>query len=212
MTNPSRFQPFHTVTKGYSLFSVAEIFANEKAVHRVPVVDSNRQLINIITQSQFLRFIHDHMKELGTVKDTPISELITTHNPVMTISEDQPAIRAFSTMISQNISGMGVVDSTGKLVENISLRDLKAIQSDGRMFWRLNQTVKHFLEKIRKEFGKKDDRPGHVMYVTDKDTLETVINLCFYWEIHRVHVVDANKKPISVISLKDIIHEILTSV
>jgi len=155
MVNPGRYQPFHSVSKGYSLFSVAEIFANEKGVHRVPVIDQNRQLVNIITQSQFVRYLNEHMKELGSVKDRPVSDLMGNQNAVITISEDQPAIRAFQTMLNSNISGMGVVDANGKLVENISLRDLKAIQSDGRMFWRLNQTVKHFLEKIRKEFAKK---------------------------------------------------------
>jgi len=59
---------------------------------------------------------------------------------------------------------------------------------------------------------KKDNRPAHVVCVTEKDTLETVINSCATSGIHRIYVVDANKKPINVIALKDIFTEILACV
>jgi len=208
----SRRNPFHPVSKGYSLFSVVEILAHEKGLHRVPVIDENRRLVNLITQSQLTRFLHDHIKELGTVKDKPLSEISHGHNQVISVHEDETAIRAFNIMLTNNVTGIAVVDSSGKVVDNISLRDLKAIQHDGRMFWRLYQTCKNFLMKIRKEFAKEDARPSRVVVLTPKDTLESVINLCNNHNIHRVYVVDENKKPISVISLRDILNEIITSV
>jgi len=38
---------------------------------------------------------------------------------------------------------------------------LKAVSTDGRMFWRLYQTVKNFLLKIRKENNEKDGERPH---------------------------------------------------
>ena len=105
-----------------------------------------------------------------------------------------------------------VVDETGKLQDNISLRDLKAIQSDGRMFHRLYQTTHNFLLKIRREFAKKDDRPSRVVAVKKTDTLEHAISLCAEHGIHRVYIVDDQKKPIGVITLNDIFAEILNSI
>ena len=43
---------------------------------------------------------------------------------------------------------MAVVDKAGKLVGNLSIRDLKLIGADVTMFWRLQQTVKNFLDKV----------------------------------------------------------------
>jgi CBS-domain-containing membrane protein len=208
----SRRNPFHPVTKGYSLFSAMELLARERGLHRVPVVDENRQLVNLITQSQLLRYLQSHMKELGPIKDKPIAEMRYSQNPVLCVNQDELAITAFEKMMTEEVTGLAVVDSNGKIHDNISMRDLKAIQSDGRMFWRLNQTCHNFLLKIRREFAKEDGRPNSVVTVTTKDKLETVINQCANHGIHRIYIVDEHKKPIGVISLKDILMELITSI
>ena len=46
---------------------------------------------------------------------------------------------------------MGVINNEGILIGAISIRDLKEISVDTRMFWRLYQTVKNFLLKVRRE-------------------------------------------------------------
>lgn len=46
----TRRNPFHPVTRGYSLLFALELLAREEDLHRVPVVDSERKLINLITQ------------------------------------------------------------------------------------------------------------------------------------------------------------------
>lgn len=52
-------------------------------------------------------------------------------------------------LLSAMFQGVAVVDADGKLVGNLSIRDLKLIGHDAAMFWRLQQTVKNFLEKVR---------------------------------------------------------------
>ena len=46
----TRRNPFHPVPRGYSLLFALELLAREEDLHRVPVVDSERKLINLITQ------------------------------------------------------------------------------------------------------------------------------------------------------------------
>lgn len=51
----------------------------------------------------------------------------------------------------QAITGVAVVDDTGKLRGNLSLRDLKAMSTDARFFWRLYQTVENYIVKLKRE-------------------------------------------------------------
>jgi len=207
----SRRNPFHPVPKGYSILAAVELLAREKGLHRVPVVDQNRKLINMLTQSMLVKFLFENLDAIGNVKNKPVSEMMAVSHEVITVHEDEIAIDAFSLMSTQNVSGVGVVDKDGKLVGNISLRDLKAISSDGRLFWRLHQTVKNFLMKIKNEYQEKDQRPTHVITTTETQTLEMVIRKIHDNKIHRIFVVDAHHKPTGVISLKDVLLEIISS-
>lgn len=53
-------------------------------------------------------------------------------------------------------------------------------------------------------------RPKRVQVCKESHTLEQVINLLADHSIHRVFVVDDAKKPIGVITLKDVLLEILS--
>jgi CBS-domain-containing membrane protein len=70
---------------------------------------------------------------------------------VISVSEDDKALDAFYLMVERDIQGLAVIDKEGKLVGNLSIRDLKIIGPDVEMFWRLQQTVKNFLVKVTAE-------------------------------------------------------------
>jgi predicted transcriptional regulator len=42
-----------------------------------------------------------------------------------------------------------------------------------------------------------------------KDSLEDVINKLHIWKLHRIFIIDKDKKPIGVVGLKEILNEIL---
>lgn len=94
---------------------------------------------------------------------------------------------------------------------NLSIRDLKLIGSDASMFWRLHQSVRNFLLKLKAEYESKHGRPRSVVYVLPKATLREVIDVLADHEIHRVYIVNSHryKKPVGVISLRDILFEVL---
>lgn len=47
---------------------------------------------------------------------------------------------------------MAVVDASGKLVDTLSLRDLKGLRPDVKVMWRLWATVKTYKGHVREEF------------------------------------------------------------
>jgi len=203
--------PFFPIHSGFSLFCAIEALAREKGLHRVPVIDEERLLITVVTQSQVNQILFRNLDILGGKKDLPMNQMKRYFEDVISIPEDATAIEAFRTMVEKNISGLAVVDKEGKLTANISLKDLKAMSTDARLFWRLFQTVHNFLLKVRKENNEHSgDRPRTVVTVKPTDTLETVIRKLSEFKIHKVYVVDEHKKPVSVISLKDILYEIIS--
>jgi len=60
--------PFHPIKQGYSALSVVEALAKEESLHRVPVVDKDRQMFNVVTQSQVVDFIARNLERIGDKK------------------------------------------------------------------------------------------------------------------------------------------------
>jgi len=209
----TRRNPFFPIHSGFSLFSAIEAMAKERGLHRLPIIenDENRKLITMITQSHVIKLIAQNVDLLGARKNMPVSETTRFDEPVYTVHEDSVAMEAFKMMIEKEVSGLAVVDNDGKITGTISIRDLKALQVDGRMFWRLFQTVKNYLLKIRKENNELGgDRPRSVITVKGNETLENVIKKLSEHNIHRIFIVDDHKKPVGVISLKDVLYEIIS--
>jgi len=204
----TRRNPFHPVNSGYSLFSAVESLARERGLHRIPIVDSERKLITVITQSQVVSILNRNMELIGDKRTKPVTATRKYMEEVLSVSEDAVAIDAFRMMVDKNVSGLAVVNSEGKLVGNISLRDLKAMSADGRLFFRLFQTVKHYLQKIAKETTA-DTRPRRVVSLKENDTLETAIRTLSEHKIHRVYIVNDLHKPVGVLTLKDTLLEII---
>jgi len=207
-----RRNPFHEIPVGYSLFSAIEALAKVNGLHRVPIVDSNRKLINVITQSQLIETLDANLALIGKRKEKPIGEIKGAIRSVYCINEETPAIEGFRQMTVHGVSGLAVVNTEGKLEGNLSIRDLKAICSDGRMFWRLYQTTKNFLQKVKKEYHEKHGIPNHPVFLKTNNTIEFAIKQLVTNRIHRIFIVDDANKPIGILSLKDILLELITDV
>jgi len=207
----TRRNPFFPVKSGFSLFASVEAMARERGLHRVPVIGEDRQLITVVTQSQIVKLVAGSLDIIGERKNKPVILTDRYIEDVYTVHQDSLAIDAFRMMAEKNVSGLAVIDDDGKLVGALSVRDLKTMSTDGRMFWRLFQTIKNFILKVRRENNEKDgDRPRTVVTVKAFDTLESVIKKLAEHNIHRIFIVDDHKKPVGVISLKDVLLELLT--
>jgi len=204
----TRRNPFNPVRKGFSIWCILELIAKDFSVHRVPVVDENMRLFSIITESQLVRFLAK--QELGSIKNMPVYRMSGLPTTVQTISEKDPAIQAFSKMIEHHIGGLAVLNDEGKVVNDISMRDLKGVAGDLRLFWRLYESTATFMNHVHAEY--KQQRPTNVQTVNSLQTLDTVIKKIVENNIHRVYVVDDQGKPVSVVTLHDILRTIVDGV
>jgi len=127
---------------------------------------------------------------------------------VTTIDESAKSIIAFREMVRRNVDHLAVVDKNGVLVDNLSLRDLRGIRPDVKVFYRLWSSVLEFKTKVREEYPEKT--PIGVLHVLPTDTLYKVVELMAVKHIHHVFVVDPDTKaPTRVITQADIMREVL---
>lgn len=81
-------------------------------------------IVDVITQSMLIDFLWQNIERIGSIADAKVADLKGTR-PVLTVQEDTKAIVAFREMAHSGVSGLAVLDGNGKLVDNISMRDLK---------------------------------------------------------------------------------------
>lgn len=211
MKNPMGIlTPYHPIYMGYSLIAAYEVMARSN-LHRLAIVDANRMLVSVITQSQLVEFTYRNIGLLGARRSKLIKDMPYNIHEVYHVSPKDLALKAFSVMSDNKVSGIAVIDDDGLLIDQISVRDLKAMAPDGRLFWRLYKPVSDYLENVKKSRTDTHaaERPNDVITVTPEDTLETVMGLMVNNRIHRVYIVEStgNKKAIGVITLRDVMLE-----
>jgi CBS domain-containing protein len=192
--------------KGFSLYSAWEMLSLT-SLNRIAVLNESEQVIDIITGSMLIDFLWQNIEKIGNVAQRTVGDFTIEPTEVLaTINKNTKAIVAFREMVRLEKSGLGVVDDNGKLVDNISPRDLKGIHTDANVFWRLWSTI---IEYKKREKSEHDAKIPDLTYVTNQDSLYTVVEKMATLHIHRVYVVDGDKKPIRVVTQNDIMREIL---
>eukprot|EP01090_Pellita_catalonica_P006820 TRINITY_DN1718_c0_g1_i2.p2 TRINITY_DN1718_c0_g1~~TRINITY_DN1718_c0_g1_i2.p2 ORF type:complete len:211 (-),score=35.03 TRINITY_DN1718_c0_g1_i2:879-1511(-) len=201
--------PFHPVKVGYSLFYVMEALAKEKHLHRVAVIDDDRNLVTLITQSRLVEFLWKNIDLIGERVNKPVGDLKNCFHEVVSVTKKDLPIKAFKRMSARDISGVAVVEGD-RVVDAISLRDLKVISSDGSLFWRLYKPMGEFLKVLDTAYDAKHKRARKVQTVTSTDTLRTVIKHLAETGLHHLFIVDSHKKAQGIISLKDVLLDIIS--
>jgi len=193
--------PFHPVTVGYSLHFALEVLAREDHLERVPIITRDRSLYNMLTISRVVQFFFDNKKILGKRLNKPISMIGSSTKGVFSIKTTDHAYEAFNLMNEKHVSAVAVINEKEQLVGVISQTDLKVISEDGSLFYKLHQDAKTFVETINKK---------GVVFATKNDTFEKVLNLLQENKIHRLFVVNDDIKPVGIMSMKDLVCDVMT--
>jgi len=205
VTYLSRRNPFHPVSSNDTLLKVFEVLS--KGIHRVPVVDAQGNVVNIISQSSIIQFLQQHRHTIKKLTSHNLQELNIGTRPVVAVREDTPAIETFRLMDKKKISGVAVVDHLGKFIGNTSASDLKLFMKTLSLDI-LNKPIVEVLKKIRQE---SIDIKSPTISVSPKDSVETAIGKLSSTKIHKLFVADDHEgyKPEAVVSITDILRYLL---
>ena len=65
------------------------------------------------------------------------------------------------------------------------------------------------MRHVREEFAKRHGRPNHLVFASPNETLSEIVTKLTNNHVHRLYILDDAKKPIGLVSLKDLLAELL---
>jgi len=204
VTYLSRRNPFHAVKPGSPLSEAVDILA--RGVRRVPVVNEQNEVVNIISQSSIVQFLQHHIAEFAPSVDKAIADLQIGSSPVMSVNKDTKAIDVFRLMDHHQRSGVAVVDEHGVIVGNTSGHDLKLFIMRPSLAV-LQQPIMQFLNQIR---SLNIDIMVPVVTCAIRDHFPLALGKLAATRVHRVFIVDDEYHPVRVISITDVLRYIKT--
>eukprot|EP01114_Cavostelium_apophysatum_P009006 TRINITY_DN2207_c0_g1_i2.p1 TRINITY_DN2207_c0_g1~~TRINITY_DN2207_c0_g1_i2.p1 ORF type:complete len:329 (+),score=96.33 TRINITY_DN2207_c0_g1_i2:124-1110(+) len=183
---------------------------NIKRVHRMVMTKHGEanNVLSVVTESCIVEWINHHKEKLiphgqMTVKQLNLGGIDHFHQ-VISIIETDTLLAALSIIEKYNINGLPVVDTDGKIVGSFSVSDIQYMVADinSEDNIRLGMSVRDFLDKY------KSSRPPLITCTPTTKFLEVVSQLVEH-KVHRVHVVDADRKPVDIISLSNVVDIVL---
>lgn len=200
----------HPMMVGYSLFAACEALALEPHLRRIPILSWERKMVNLITQSQILEFIWQNISLMDSKKRSKtLAQMPELFHEVISVKSSEFALEAFKKMHQFGLSGIAVVNEESKLVGNISEKDLRGIDTDGKWVSRMFANCDTYTQEVYAA-QPETRHPKQLIVAKSTNTLEEVIKMVIEnGKIHRVYVVDEFNKPIGVVGLRDILQQII---
>ena len=155
-----------------------------------------------------MKYLLDHINLIqDPILDKSIKELSLGSYPCVSVNQGDKTIDVFKKMDSHSFSGLAFLDDDGRLVGNISSRDIKAfIKSID--FKLLSSPVGDFIKFLRETVT---DINHPTISCFEHTSYRIVLEKLVATKVHRVFVVDGEEffRPQGVISLQDTISKML---
>jgi CBS domain-containing protein len=197
----SKRNPFYQLKEDNRLKDAIDLFVGNR-VHRLAIMDSNNRLCGILSQLDVIHYLFankaqfkDFLKENELLSQKFAN--IEKHETI-TIGKNAQAIEAFMKMHENGVSAIGVTDDSGNVFGILSSSDIKCgIENDFKV---LLDPVGTFLQNVRSQQNKN----SNYLVSCNQDTpLGEILNTLNKEEIHRLIILDNNKKASGVLTLTD---------
>jgi len=201
--NYSKQNPYVTVPSSTPLVELARILST--GPRRVVVVDADNHLLGLIPQSGIVRYLVAHPQLVPAHFGKTLEELKLARKPVITIPESCRTLDAYALMHAHNFSGIALVNSTGRMSGNISLKDMHPLTED----WaRLLSPANDYVHLIRRE-ALRAVNPTITVHPTEPLTglMARLVSV----NVHRIYVDDGHSdlRLIGVVSLRDVLSQMI---
>jgi len=204
----SGFNPWCPVEEGAKFKDVVRLLASR--ARRIPVLSKTTgRVTQIISQSQICELLYQRVKAGNVLSDTTPGSSGLGLKSVYSVKESDQAREAFDMMVDKKVSSICIVDETGEILTAISTKDIRLLPRLEAAGLEKNNlldlNVREFVGLVRR--ATEIDGKSHAACVTvELDTpLATVLGKLAATKMHRVYVIDAQRRPVGVISVSDVV-------
>jgi len=199
----SHCDQFIPIQKSANLLQAIEILSRF-GYHRAPIIDDEgSEIIAILSQSDVVRFLYSNLDLFASKSKKEVKELIGVNpKPVVCVDLNAMVFEAFELMIKNKISAVAITNERGQVVGVISATDVRRIGIHAHTLGVIFDSVAIFLEQIK---DLNQCTLPEVVKVSTSDTLGIAITKMDDNQVHRVLVTDQDNKPISVLSMRDVL-------
>lgn len=172
----------------------------------IAVIDVNtKKVMNVLSESMCMKFLRDHIIANPEFGEVSIRDL-RPYNYVSSINMNKQAIAGFRRLLDEDITAMAIVDDDNKIVDVLSMRDVRTVDTKSHTFRWLWNTCTFFKDQLR-------NKDSFVSYtpITLKPTnnLTEVLDKLNDEFIHRVFITTFSDLLIDVVSESDILGYVL---
>jgi len=202
----SKIDPFRSLASGRPLLEAVRLLAS--GIHRVPIIKDGR-VINVLSQSAVVNWI---AKNVDHVKNDPklfktVGELRLGLTQVVSLPQYAKVIEALTVLHEQKMSAVALHAENGTLLGVFSNYDIKAFFKNPSFPDLVQKTALQFLSANRQT----EIEARSTVIDTSVDTsFINVIKKLAVTQVHRLYITK-DLKPLGVISLTDILHEVISS-
>ncbi|RKP14599.1 hypothetical protein BJ684DRAFT_19009 [Piptocephalis cylindrospora] len=206
----SHRNPFYSCIPQTTLGQVVDILS--KGIHRLVIMDDGVKARGILSQLTVVKYFTEHIFQLPSLEGIVSQSLEELHlgidKKVVTISIEKLVLEALTTMSSNDVYSLAVVDKEGRLAGNFSLSDVKHLMKTDRRRL-LNTTLRDFISRVKLEQGIEAGQDTVLVFqVHAKHTLRLVMAKIVATKAHRMWVTDESGQVIGVVTLTDILRVI----
>jgi CBS domain-containing protein len=170
-----------TVTPNLTLLEAREILLKHR-VGRMPVIDTNKKPIGIVTEKDFVRAIYEYGGK--SIEKILVRGFMSKN--LITVTRNHTIYRCAKLMHQNKISSVLVLEDDGTLAGIVTKTDLASV----------------FLTHSAGPLLVSDIMTAKVITVMPADSLLLVESLLVKYQISRI-IVERNKKPVGIITNRD---------
>ncbi|KAI9009043.1 hypothetical protein DFJ74DRAFT_686683 [Hyaloraphidium curvatum] len=173
-------------------------------LHRALITDVRGKTgPHIFSQSDVISYLVSHPESAPSdPRTTTLESLKLDKKAVDSISDKVTGLDGFRTIVEKKVLAVPVLDAAGKVEATLAVGDLRGITGD--TVDSIHGPVVDFIKSRRFSHATAGVRPQ----VTAKSTLQDVMEIMKMHQAHRVWVVDAEGKPVGVVSMSDVIRAV----
>lgn len=186
------------------------------------------KIIAIMSQSDVVRYLHRHRRQLPGLMATPLHALGLGRKPVFYIDHSTCALDAYREMVASGYSAAAVVQD-GHLVANLSAADLRGldVQDLGTLGLpvaeflvnrKFSAVVTHVPGSLAEMYGVRspcmlpkaasEALAGEIVACKEDAAFGDVLDLVVSHKVHRVWIINGVGAPIGVVSLSDLLEAV----